>query len=158
MSNQKHPVRGRCPAHPSRRIEEGKKRCMRCAKSAKKRAQIRLQRIKSAGVCYKHPDRKVPEGSTRCSECLLDIRLWGLAKKGLPKEELDKAKSAFNNHNGRCEGCNSENPGIRGWCIDHDHDTKTFRGILCTRCNVALGMARDNPFLLYALISYLDGI
>lgn len=41
-------------------------------------------------------------------------------------------------------------------CFDHDHMTGKFRGWLCTRCNVALGMVRDNPNVLRALIDYLE--
>ena len=29
--------------------------------------------------------------------------------------------------------------------IDHDHRTGKVRGILCKRCNVAIGMLRDSP-------------
>lgn len=40
--------------------------------------------------------------------------------------------------------------------IDHDHSTGAVRGILCRRCNVGLGLFRDNPALLVAAAKYLD--
>jgi hypothetical protein len=40
--------------------------------------------------------------------------------------------------------------------LDHCHLTHAFRGWLCHQCNVALGMARDQPALLRALADYLE--
>lgn len=40
--------------------------------------------------------------------------------------------------------------------IDHDHVTGEVRGLLCVRCNVALGMARDDPQVLRCLLNYLE--
>lgn len=39
--------------------------------------------------------------------------------------------------------------------VDHDHETNKIRGLLCSRCNVALGMFRDRPKLLKRAYDYL---
>lgn len=39
--------------------------------------------------------------------------------------------------------------------VDHDHGTGKVRGILCGRCNVALGMADDSIEKLLSMIEYL---
>lgn len=39
--------------------------------------------------------------------------------------------------------------------IDHDHSTGEVRGLLCARCNLALGYLRDDPELLNAGVQYL---
>jgi hypothetical protein len=57
---------------------------------------------------------------------------------------------------GRCESCGTNDPGRKDWCVDHNHKTGRFRGILCNRCNVALGMVRDNPTVLLSLVQYLS--
>lgn len=41
--------------------------------------------------------------------------------------------------------------------IDHDHDTGQVRGILCGNCNRAIGLFRDNPFIMASAIMYLRG-
>lgn len=46
----------------------------------------------------------------------------------------------------------------RGWdtChIDHDHETGKVRGLLCSRCNVALGDFQDSEAVLTRAIEYL---
>ena len=39
--------------------------------------------------------------------------------------------------------------------VDHDHETRLIRGLLCGPCNMALGLFRDNPEVLAAAIRYL---
>ena len=39
--------------------------------------------------------------------------------------------------------------------IDHCHDSKRVRGILCNRCNTVLGLVTDNGALLSSLVEYL---
>jgi hypothetical protein len=44
---------------------------------------------------------------------------------------------------------------IRNLAIDHCHKTGTFRGWLCSRCNMMLGKVNDNPALLIEMAKYL---
>lgn len=40
--------------------------------------------------------------------------------------------------------------------IDHSHVDGSFRGVLCTRCNAALGLMLDDPARLRAAAEYLE--
>lgn len=39
--------------------------------------------------------------------------------------------------------------------IDHDHDTGKVRGILCVGCNTAIGLLKNDPRIVRAIINYL---
>jgi Recombination endonuclease VII len=41
--------------------------------------------------------------------------------------------------------------------VDHDHETGDPRGLLCVRCNNALGLLDERPEVLYLAADYLDG-
>jgi hypothetical protein len=55
-----------------------------------------------------------------------------------------------------CEVCD-EAPQGRKLAFDHCHANGHFRGWLCHRCNLALGLMRDDPTLLKKLADYLYG-
>ena len=67
----------------------------------------------------------------------------------------------FVNRVGECQnpGCRRtlRGPGNRAdqGHVDHDHDTGTVRGVLCSSCNHALGMAKDSIKVLAGLVTYL---
>jgi len=89
-------------------------------------------------------------------QCLEQKRLYRLRKMGLSVVEIEKAKTALRNHNGRCAICGTKKPGgMGGWLIDHNHKTKKFRGIICNKCNALMGFAKDMCKILRAAIWYL---
>ncbi len=71
-------------------------------------------------------------------------RRYGLDRAGI--EDL-RARQAD-----RCASCGDEHPGH----IDHDHETDLVRALLCERCNLALGLLRDDPSLIRAAADYVE--
>lgn len=65
-------------------------------------------------------------------------------------EEWFEARS--DTYNGRCEICKDT---LTRPCIDHDHTTGYARGILCSNCNTALGLLKDDPKVIEAAKNYL---
>lgn len=53
-----------------------------------------------------------------------------------------------------CGICRRTKPTGRGWCVDHDHVTLRFRGILCTTCNIGIGAFHDTPAYLLSAVKY----
>jgi recombination endonuclease VII len=45
---------------------------------------------------------------------------------------------------------------IKRLCVDHSHDTKLLRSLLCQGCNRGLGHFEDNPDFLRAGADYLE--
>jgi hypothetical protein len=41
-------------------------------------------------------------------------------------------------------------------CADHDHSSGAYRGILCKKCNLMLGLAHDDISVLSKAIDYLN--
>ncbi|MDA4130149.1 MAG: endonuclease VII domain-containing protein [Thaumarchaeota archaeon] len=106
-------------------------------------------------MCISHINIKLKPGKTRCDLCLLRSRLTKL-----PKSARYEAEKALKNFKGRCESCGDVSPGVNrtAWCLDHDHVSGKFRGILCYGCNTALGYARDSVTRLNLLSEYLRRI
>lgn len=70
-------------------------------------------------------------------------------KYGISETEYEALLAA---QNGVCAACHSKDR----LHLDHDHSDGSVRGILCQRCNHAIGLVRDNPATLRALASYLE--
>jgi hypothetical protein len=68
---------------------------------------------------------------------------------GLSKEDFYLLKKE---QDGKCKICGRE---MKKYNIDHCHKTGKIRGILCTSCNMGIGMFKDDVELLEKVISYL---
>jgi Recombination endonuclease VII len=79
-----------------------------------------------------------------------------LRKYGITEQVWDHLLAR---QHGRCAVCRTDTPGSRGesWHIDHDHVTGQVRGLLCQRCNLAIGMLGDNPDVIRAALRYVEG-
>ena len=53
-----------------------------------------------------------------------------------------------------CELCGGGFDGKK--CIDHSHKTEKIRGVLCNKCNTALGLVGDNVETLSRMIDYIN--
>ena len=80
------------------------------------------------------------------------VRNYELKRLGTNIVEYE---SLFNFQEKKCGICQTDTPGGRGWCADHDHVTGIARGVLCNFCNTLLGFAKDNIEILQNAIIYL---
>ncbi len=62
----------------------------------------------------------------------------------------------FEIQNGCCAICGiSQSKLKKKLYVDHDHDTKDIRGLLCHKCNTGLGLMKDDALILKRAIDYL---
>lgn len=74
------------------------------------------------------------------------------SKYGVSMEWYDEQVLA---QGGVCYICNRP-PGNKSLAVDHCHKTGKVRKLLCHKCNVSLGNANDDAFILNAMIEYLE--
>jgi hypothetical protein len=96
---------------------------------------------------YRREYRRRPERKTADREGYLK------RKYGLTLEQYDAMLEA---QNGVCAICGEARPEERTLHVDHDHVTGVIRGLLCFRCNNALGDFREEYELFRRAADYLD--
>ncbi len=74
---------------------------------------------------------------------------------------VNKYEALFKAQKGLCAICqkpevDKRNGKIKRLAVDHDHETGQIRGLLCQRCNTALGSFFESAFLLQSAIDYLN--
>lgn len=84
------------------------------------------------------------------------VRRVNMKAKGMDPEEYDRL---YEEQDGRCAACglaetgnNQFGPLRLAW--DHDHQTMAKRGLLCMRCNTALGLLADDANTTFKLAEY----
>lgn len=93
-----------------------------------------------------------------CKRC--EANRQSVRKHGVTNEQKAQIAEA----QGGCAICGHEDPGSRGWNLDHDRSCcegsnscpKCRRGVLCGWCNKMLAYAFDRPQILQAAIEYLE--
>lgn len=117
--------------------------------------------------CINHPER-FAAGRGLCRSCFYKgSRQRVRDRKAHLKRKYNMTPEAFNNllaqQGGHCAMCPTT---IEQWkdgvpkhlAVDHDHKTNQIRGILCSRCNLFLGLAEEggDPWLrMLSVMRYL---
>jgi hypothetical protein len=73
-------------------------------------------------------------------------------KYGITLQEYDLL---FTSQNGVCAICGNEQTNKR-LSVDHNHETGEVRGLLCSKCNHAIGLFKDNIKYMANAIAYLE--
>lgn len=109
-----------------------------------------------------------PCASNRAYQWYLDNRDHAIATQRNTKmlKAYGLTVSAYNTlseaQGHRCAVCNEPETVARGdrvmfLAIDHCHNTGRIRGLLCSNCNRAIGLLKDNVDVLRKAIDYLEG-
>lgn len=107
---------------------------------------------------YTRPTCKGRRPHSWCKSCARKVS----GGKSTPKSKLkallrkhnlteEKYNAMLKAQNGKCKLCFSS----QVLSIDHCHKSNVVRGILCRKCNMALGLLKDNIEVLTRAIQYL---
>jgi hypothetical protein len=139
-------------------------RCIPCQKAAWKASQERRRRGERMQTGRR--PRPVPAGTRWCSVCKQPLPLERFAgeertcrvckhqrhlarKYGLSMEEYRRMDSE---QGGMCACCKARPHRY----VDHDHKTGVVRGLLCPRCNTAVGYLETHPMIYEQAAAYLS--
>lgn len=67
--------------------------------------------------------------------------------------DINEYEAMYQAQDGKCAVCDEYEPVLH---VDHCHQKKTVRGLLCGPCNRGIGMFEDNIKLLKSAIKYLE--
>jgi len=100
----------------------------------------------------------------KCRKCFhLDIigeknSMWLGGRLGI---RLRKYRITYNDYikalkkqNNKCGICKQEFK-EDNFYFDHNHKTKKFRGLLCSNCNLGIGLLKDNKKIINNAVKYL---
>lgn len=79
-------------------------------------------------------------------------------KYGLSQETYDRL---FTSQNGRCRICGEYETAkdvsgnIKSLAVDHNHSTQLVRALLCSKCNLSLGLINERPEIALRAYAYL---
>ena len=106
------------------------------------------QKNKDKIAQYRKNEQKHPNYANR-------IKQANLRKSfGMTLEQYNKL---FEKQDGKCACCGVHQLELdRALAVDHCHETKMVRGLLCNRCNRVLGMVEDNVEILKNLSEYVE--
>lgn len=169
---------GVCVKCAQRAARQGKTKCAECAAVDSRRAVEYARRNRESVGRYRkewyhqNKDRIRPltnAKSKRWREAHPDearaarkrwsktnpLRARNSALKTLYGITLDQWEALFDSQGRRCAICCADKPDGRGWSTDHNHATGEVRGILCAKCNAAIGMLRENPVFMERAARYV---
>ena len=135
------PLPTRCPQCAAERV-----RLNLIRRQAKYRAS-HLEQVREYDRLWKAADRQKPGYGERRRAASLRYKF------GMSQAEYD---AMVEQQGGKCAICRNGHCGSGGCLhVDHCHKTGTIRGLLCGKCNTAVGLLDDDPARAGSLAAYL---
>uniref|UniRef100_A0A6M3X8R9 Putative recombination endonuclease VII n=1 Tax=viral metagenome TaxID=1070528 RepID=A0A6M3X8R9_9ZZZZ len=134
----------RSRAYNAKHLEEGR------ARSKKRYATHREEALAYANnydATHREEQRLYRAGHRKEARAYRLMREFGIT--------LEKYDNMFTSQHGVCAICGSS-PNNENLCVDHNHSTGKIRGLLCRKCNSALGVFENAGTLAKAQV-YLAG-
>lgn len=131
-------------------ISEGMKKCTRC------------KQIKPLDKFFVRGDAKVGRQSV-CKDCKRPTKAQGrqFNLRHIYGMTIEEYNAMLEEQNGVCAICGKPETATRDGQalplhVDHCHTTDAIRGLLCAKCNTALGLMHEDPDRIKALLKYIE--
>mgnify|MGYP001618153116 CR=1 FL=1 len=128
----------------------GKKQCTTC-KEIKNKSEFYVvpkvhRPFSKCKLCMNAHSRKYFKEQRNKAKLLVYNKEYSLKQYGLSLEEYE---TLFRKQNGVCAICGlaetrTQNGRVYAISVDHDHRTGKVRGLLCQKCNQAIGLFGEN--------------
>jgi hypothetical protein len=99
---------------------------------------------------YHRNASKATGRESECRTCYQGRKL--VARYGITGDQYDQMYAA---QDGKCRICGLAPGAGRRLAVDHSHATGQVRQLLCSNCNTALGLFKDDPDLMIAAARYV---
>lgn len=84
------------------------------------------------------------------------VEKYAVNLKRFFKMSIEDYKHLYIAQNGKCGICQTSEE-MFSLVVDHDHQTNKIRGLLCSKCNSAIGMLGDSAETVRRAVDYLEG-
>ena len=131
-------------------------RCIVCTRAEHREWYRKTRATRIAKSREAHLKRAAVEGDYR--KPYRDSRKHILRAQHLAKTygiSVERYDEMFKSQNGGCAICSGQNLDGKRLYVDHNHTTGAVRGLLCGKCNNAIGLFKESPDILTAAWAYL---
>ena len=124
-------------------------------------------RVEDGKIYYQNNKSNKTTKYNKTEEYKMKKRIYDNEYKLQKKNLLLKNKYGINlsefsimliKQNTKCKICENIFENKRDICVDHCHTSNKVRGLLCRKCNCALGLFNDNIMILRKAIEYIGEI
>jgi hypothetical protein len=141
--------------------------CKECSNVYSREKSRKPENVEKRKKYYNSPEKKI-----KTTEYYKQPRVKELKKKYSKNPNTIQAKKNWrykkmfgitqedynfilSNQNGVCAICNNVDGSGKALAVDHCHKSGKNRGLLCSNCNIALGLLKDDKVLFINAIRYL---
>lgn len=121
--------------------------CRRCKECRRQRVRIYYEKSKDKFSLYHMEYNKNNPEKIKLYDHRSTIKKYGLT--------LDEYNTILKNQNNGCAICGNKCSSGNNLSVDHCHFSGKIRGLLCGKCNKALGLFKDDSELLIKASEYL---
>lgn len=138
-----YPKMGRCKSCHNTKMVEWQRNNPEKVKASKDRWRAKPESRSKELVATRRWQKEHPE-AYKLQRLKQSLKFYGLS--------LEQYEDLYKKQDGLCAICKTHKDRLH---VDHNHDTKVVRSLLCSNCNTGLGLFKESSELLSIANAYL---